>query len=80
MRALDYVLSLAQRMESERFEADLVNAQEVAVGISGLMGRMWRGMVWTSGTRGLGTVSGLVLGSVATKVIHLVNPSVTLVT
>lgn len=31
------------------------------------------------GTRGLGTVSGLVLGSVATKVIYLVRPPVTLV-
>ena len=31
------------------------------------------------GTRGLGSVSGLVLGSVATKVIHLVDVPVTLV-
>ena len=31
------------------------------------------------GTRGLGRVAGLVLGSVATKVIHLVNMPVTLV-
>lgn len=31
------------------------------------------------GTRGLGTLGGLVLGSVATKVIHLVTPPVTLV-
>jgi nucleotide-binding universal stress UspA family protein len=31
------------------------------------------------GTRGLGRVSGLVLGSVATKVIHLTNMPVTLV-
>jgi nucleotide-binding universal stress UspA family protein len=31
------------------------------------------------GTRGLGTVGGLVLGSVATKVIHLVECPVTLV-
>ncbi len=31
------------------------------------------------GTRGLGTVSGLILGSVATKVLHLANCPVTLV-
>ncbi len=31
------------------------------------------------GTRGLGTVSGLLLGSVATKVLHLVTVPVTLV-
>lgn len=31
------------------------------------------------GTRGLGSVSGLVLGSVATKIIHLVDVPVTLV-
>jgi nucleotide-binding universal stress UspA family protein len=31
------------------------------------------------GTRGLGAVTGMVLGSVATKVIHLANAPVTLV-
>jgi nucleotide-binding universal stress UspA family protein len=31
------------------------------------------------GTRGLGSTRGLVLGSVATKVVHLVNVPVTLV-
>jgi nucleotide-binding universal stress UspA family protein len=31
------------------------------------------------GTRGMGAVSGLVLGSVATKVIHLADVPVTLV-
>ena len=31
------------------------------------------------GTRGLGSISGLLLGSVATKVLHLVKVPVTLV-
>jgi nucleotide-binding universal stress UspA family protein len=132
LRAVDYVLGLAQRIRSEPFEVDLVNVQDAAVGFSGLMGRdaadvgarlaarckeigdqvlaapqerlraagvVARGVVLVGepassiaahverhgadavvmGTRGLGTVGGLVLGSVATKVIHLVKPPVTLV-
>lgn len=132
LRALDYVLSLAQRLKSEPFEVDLVNVQDAAVGFSGLMGRdaadvgaqlaarckeigdevlavpqerlraagvVVRSVVLVGepassiaahverhgadavvmGTRGLGAVGGLVLGSVATKVIYLVEPPVTLV-
>ena len=132
MRAVDYVLSLVQRIKSEPFEVDLINVQDAAVGFSGLMGRdaadvgarlaarckeigdqvlaapqerlrgagvVARIIVLVGepassiaahverhgadavimGTRGLGTVGGLVLGSVATKVIHLVKPPVTLV-
>lgn len=132
MRAVDHVLAVAKRFSGEPFEVDLINVQDVAVGISGLLGRDAadigaqlaarsqeagsqilaapqerlreagvgvRGIVLVGdpaseiaahverrgadavimGTRGLGTVGGLVLGSVATKVIHLVKPPVTLV-
>lgn len=132
MRAVDHVLALAKRFEGERFEVDLVNVQDAAVGFSGLMGRdaadigaqlaarcqemgaqvlaapqerlkeagiPARSIVLLGepastiaahverrgadavvmGTRGLGTIGGLVLGSVATKVIHLAKPPVTLV-
>jgi nucleotide-binding universal stress UspA family protein len=131
VRAVDYVVGMAA-LNGHKLAVDLVNVQEAAAGIAGLIARdaadvaeqlttscleegkrllagpiekleranvavrSWvpigepateiaayvgdsRADAVVMGTRGLGAVGGLVLGSVASKVVHLVKVPVTLV-
>jgi nucleotide-binding universal stress UspA family protein len=131
-RAVDYVVGMAEGMGGRKLAVDLVNVQEAAAGVAGLMvrdaaelaerlttscleegKRLLAGPIEkleranvavrpsvpigdpateiaghvvdsradavVMGTRGLGAVGGLVLGSVASKVVHLVKVPVTLV-
>lgn len=132
VRAVDYVIDLAKRIDNGKVTVDLVNVQNAAAGLPGFFtrdaadvaaklaqssleegSRLLAGVVEklekariavktkvlvgepaheiasyandngaeaiVMGTRGLGAVGGLVLGSIAAKVVHLVKVPVTLV-
>lgn len=132
LRAIQYVIELAGRMDKERLSVDLVNVQADTLAVAEVFARdandvaarltessrktgnqvlgpalaaleeariptesfvligepaatiaehvaTKRANAIVMGTRGLGTIGGLVLGSVASKVIHLVTVPVTLV-
>lgn len=74
--ALAPARKLAERLGVE-FQCYLREGEPAAVIAS--FARRTRCTEIIMGTRGLGRVSGLVLGSVATKVIHLTSVPVTLV-